>query len=412
MIEFLLTGKVRKVARDYLSLMKEKNSYAPLSPDSKKYPLSHLRETQVFGVLLFRTPSGEDGKLFSYSGSINGSYEIPGYVPPCFSLNEFKKTVDINDKRIHELTSLIENGDTALKEERARLSNETLERLHQIYTFYTWEGKKIHGLPPSCPTGTGECAGLKLINWALKKGYEIKGLAEFRLSGEFYTPCKERCALLLPRMLGLDILYADEDIALINKPSGLLSVPGRGEDKIDSVSYRFHKLFPSSPKECFVHRLDMDTSGLIIMAFNEKAKKNLNLQFENRTVKKTYIALLEGKLSDDKGIIDLPHRLDVDNRPYQVVDYINGKKAITYWEKLGLIYIDKKPYTKVHFFPLTGRTHQLRVHAAFALMHPIKGDRLYGKNEDGERLYLHAESICFIHPGTNLPMVFCVSSPF
>ena len=156
----------------------------------------------------------------------------------------------------------------------------------------------------------------------------------------------------------------------------------------------------------------MDTSGLLILAFNKESVKKLSLQFEKREVHKTYIALLEGVIKENSGIIDLPMRLDVDNRPYQIVDFENGKSAITRWEKLCVAWIGDDKYTKVRFFPETGRTHQLRVHASYGLKHPIKGDRLYGHRKDGERLYLHAESITFRHPRTGEEMTFTSQASF
>lgn len=410
MHEFLLTQRAKEIANELLDIFKSSGSYS--IPSSSDYPLSDLRETQMFGVLIARLEDGSEKIIYGYSGSIKGSYSIPGYISPCFSINEFNRIVDINDKEIHILSDRIEKGETNLVERRARLSNETLKRLKQIYTFSTYLGERFSEIPEKAPTGTGDCAGLKLINHALRKGWEIKGLAEFRLDGTFYPPCEERCGLLLPRMLGLKFLYADEDIAVIDKPEGLLSVPGRGPEKIDSASYRFHKLFPSSPEQCFVHRLDMDTSGVLILAFNKESVKNLSLQFEKREVEKSYVALLEGVIKEDGGIIDLPMRLDVENRPYQIVDFQQGKSAITRWEKLGITWIGDDKFTRVRFFPETGRTHQLRVHSASGLKHPIKGDRLYGHRVEGERLCLHAESITFNHPRSGERLTFSSTPDF
>lgn len=410
MYSFLETERAKSVALELLSSFKESSSYS--IPSSSEYPLTDLKSTQMFAVLIAKTKDGDEKIIYGYSGSIKGSYEVPGYVPPCFSLSRFNEIVAINDKKIHELSERIEKGEKELIAERARLSNETLARLKEIYTFSSWNGEKIHGLPSDCPTGTGECAGLKCINWALRRGWEIVGLAEFSLDGAFHAPCDERCGLILPRIFGLDIIYADEDIAVINKPAGLLSVPGRGIEKLDSASYRFHTLFPSSPKECFVHRLDMDTSGLLIMAFNKEAHKKLSLEFEKKIVKKTYTALLEGVLLEEGGEIDLPIRLDVDNRPYQIVDFEQGKAAKTRWERTGIVKYKGEAATRVRFYPETGRTHQLRVHAASGLKHPIIGDRLYGHNRYNERLTLHAESITFIHPRSGEEMTFTVRAAF
>ena len=411
MESFLLTNEVKSKALELIKTFQENNSYS-IPSDSKNYPLSELRDTQMFGILYARLEDGSIKTLYGYSGSIKGSYTVPGYVPPCFSVNEFQRIVDINDKEIHELTDRIENGEKDLIAKRAELSNDTLERLKKIYTFSTYSGERFSTLPEKAPTGTGDCAGLKLINYALRKGWEIVALAEFKLDGSFYGPCEERCGLLLPQMLGLKFIYMDEDIAIIDKPSGLLSVPGRGPEKLDSASYRFHKLFPSSPEQCFVHRLDMDTSGLLIMTLKKENVKKLSLQFENRIVKKSYVALLEGVIKENSGIINLPMRLDVDNRPYQIVDFDHGKEAITKWEKINVTRLGDMLCTRVRFFPQTGRTHQLRVHSASGLKHPIVGDRLYGHNDHGERLYLHAESITFIHPNSGEEITFTSQPQF
>ena len=208
-------------------------------------------------------------------------------------------------------------------------------------------------------------------------------------------------------MLGLRFIYADGCIAVADKQAGMLSVPGKGDDKLDSVSYRFHRLFPSSPEQCFTHRLDMDTSGLLVLAFSREAHRSVSMQFEARTVRKEYEALLEGTLEEDEGLIDAPMRLDPERRPLQVVDHIQGRKAITRWRKLEAY----GNCTRVRFYPETGRTHQLRVHSAY-IGHPILGDRLYGTRAPGERLCLHAKTLGFTHPVTGNEMSFSSTTPF
>ncbi|MBQ0071549.1 MAG: RluA family pseudouridine synthase, partial [Spirochaetales bacterium] len=175
---------------------------------------------------------------------------------------------------------------------------------------------------------------------------------------------------------------------------------------------RFHTLFPSSPEQCHVHRLDMDTSGLLVLAFHKEALKNLSLQFEKREVQKTYVALLEGVITETEGDIDLPMRLDTEHRPMQIVDMELGKPALTHWERISVNTLEDGRYTRVRFFPHTGRTHQLRVHAASGLHHPIKGDNLYGHQKEGERLALHAESITFRHPRSGEMMTFMSEPEF
>ncbi len=412
---FLLTEEAKTEADALIRRMRETSSVS--FPPSEDYPLSLIKDGNMLGVLIAETKGGERKVLYGYSGALSGVYNIPGFVHTCFSESDWERYMSLYDRKIHELTDLIDSGHTELRTERRALSAEAQKEYEKIFRFYTWRGGRIEGLPPHSPTGTGECAGLKLINTALKKGWEIKGLAEFRYHEDdsplvFLPPCSERCGLLLPSMLGLDYIYLDSDIAVVNKRPGFLSVPGRGEEKRDSVSYRFHELFPSSPEIPHVHRLDMDTSGIMILAFTKEAQKKLSLEFEMRQVQKTYTALLEGIIKETEGDIDLPMRLDVDNRPHQIVDFQQGKNAITHWERVDIEKRDGRFCTRVRFYPHTGRTHQLRVHAASGLGHPIVGDNLYGTQREGERLYLHASSITFTHPGTGERMTITSDPEF
>lgn len=399
---FLETDRAITLARDMAAEMLRTDSFS--FPPSEQYKLSSLNKNTMFGIMICKDINGNEKILRAFAGALNGEYRIPGYVNPCFSITEFRKIEA-------EYSPLIHKAD---EEERKKLSAECLGRINALYSFSTWDGRLI-GLPDKAPTGTGDCAGLRLINTALRKNLEIMGLAEFMIGDdgtiETYPPCKERCSLLLPSMLGLDILYADESIAIINKEAGMLSVPGRGEDKLDSASYRFHRLFPSSPKECFMHRLDMDTSGLLVMAFTKDAHRKLSMAFEARDVEKEYEALLEGVIREEGGIIDRPMRLDVEHRPLQIIDPVQGKRAITVWKRLGVTIVNGRKLTRVRFYPKTGRTHQLRVHSA-SIGHPIAGDRLYGERKEGERLMLHAARITFRHPVTGESVSFSSDPPF
>lgn len=413
MQNFLLTEEARCEAERLCSMIVSSSSYA-IPSDSVGYPIAAIGSRRVFACLIALDKSGSRHVLYAFSGSIRGEYMVPGYVPPCFSVNGFMEAVKESDDAIHELTRLIESGEKGLIERRRELSRDATERIMDLYSFSMWDGRRM-GLPRPCPTGTGDCAGLKAINAALRKGWEIKGLAEFEIvdgNPVFHQPCEERCGLLLPEMLGLDYIYIDSDIAVIDKEAGMLSVPGRGDDKLDSASYRFHRLFPSSPEQPFVHRLDMDTSGLLVLAMNRDAHRRLSMDFEARNVEKRYEALLEGIVEESEGVIDLPIRLDVDNRPYQIVDHVNGKRAVTRWKRTGIETHYGRKCTRVIFFPETGRTHQLRVHSASGLGHPILGDRLYGTRNEGERLCLHASSIVFTHPTSGERMEFSAPSPF
>ncbi|MBC8206702.1 MAG: RluA family pseudouridine synthase [Kiritimatiellales bacterium] len=200
------------------------------------------------------------------------------------------------------------------------------------------------------------------------------------------------------------IVYHDDDIVVICKPSGLLSVPGKGPENQDCVAARVKEQFPDCPDHPEVHRLDMDTSGLMVLTRTKEAHRELSRQFHDRETQKRYIALLDGELPEESGTIKLPFRLDVDNRPMQIYDPVHGKLGITHWRTLAL----ENGKTRVEFIPITGRTHQLRVHAAseHGLGTPIVGDRLYGTGTAPGQLKLHAAFLSFTHPTTGKKLEF------
>jgi tRNA pseudouridine32 synthase/23S rRNA pseudouridine746 synthase len=202
------------------------------------------------------------------------------------------------------------------------------------------------------------------------------------------------------------IVYEDDYLALVNKPAEFLSVPGKQVK--DSVDARMKALYPEATGPLVVHRLDMSTSGLLLIAKTAEIHKELQSQFIKRKVQKRYIALLDGSITEDNGIIDLPLRVDLDNRPNQLVCYEHGKSAQTKWE----VITRKDEQTLVYFYPITGRTHQLRVHAAHpsGLNAPIVGDDLYGTKAN--RLHLHAECITFQHPVSKEMMTITVAADF
>jgi tRNA pseudouridine32 synthase/23S rRNA pseudouridine746 synthase len=204
----------------------------------------------------------------------------------------------------------------------------------------------------------------------------------------------------------LPIIYEDDYLLLVNKPAEFLSVPGKTID--DSVQTRIQHKYPSATGPLLVHRLDMSTSGIILIAKKKDIHESLQKQFLKRTVEKRYIALLQGYVKSSQGEIELPLRVDLVDRPRQLVCYEHGKKALTKYEVLERT----KGHTRVYFYPHTGRTHQLRVHAAHAtgLNAPIIGDDLYGQKSD--RLYLHAEFLSFWHPITKERMEISCSAPF
>ena len=270
------------------------------------------------------------------------------------------------------------------------------------------------------PAGAGECAAPKLLQYAYRSGLQPVAMAEFwwgdspkneiRRHGYYYPACKGKCEPILRHMLQglqvednplqndshrdteLEILYEDEWLLVVNKPAGMLSVPGKLD--VDSVYQRVRRIYPEATGPMIVHRLDMATSGLLLIAKTKEVHQNLQAQFKNRTVRKRYVALLDGLVKRREGLIALPLRPDPEDRPRQVVDEVSGKPAVTLFETLTC----EAHRSRVLFFPQTGRTHQLRVHAAhpLGLDAPIVGDELYGKK--AERLYLHAEYLAFRHP--------------
>jgi len=208
----------------------------------------------------------------------------------------------------------------------------------------------------------------------------------------------------------LSILYHDQDLVVVDKPAGLLAVPGRGEEKQDSVESRIRALFPGCPVQPAAHRLDMDTSGLMVLALNRATLSQLMALFREQRVEKRYLAVLDGVIAEESGRIELAFRLDPENRPRQVYDPVQGKPGLTFWRRLGV----RKNRTRVLFEPRTGRTHQLRLHAAHALglAAPIVGDRLYGRRLPGERMLLHGCGLSFVHPGRSQRFCFFSSPPF
>lgn len=209
-----------------------------------------------------------------------------------------------------------------------------------------------------------------------------------------------------PPMDPLEIIHEDHEILVVNKPSGLLSVPGKGEHLADCLLSRVQEAFPQA---LLVHRLDRDTSGLIIFGLTPHAQRHLGLQFEKRRVKKTYVARVFGRLEPKTGTVDLPLIVDWPNRPKQMVDHENGKQAVTDWRVLRA----SDTESRVRLLPQTGRSHQLRVHM-LALGHPILGDPFYaeGAARDFARLMLHSEELRIAHPDGGTGMRFREKAPF
>ena len=210
-----------------------------------------------------------------------------------------------------------------------------------------------------------------------------------------------------PQTPYLDILYQDEDILVLNKPSGLLTVPGKAPEHYDSLDYRVRRVWPQAR---IVHRLDMATSGLVVMAMHIEAQRHLNRQFQQRQTQKRYLAVLEGQVTVEQGAVELPLICDWPNRPKQKVCFEHGKPALTYFELLE----KNTDCSRVLLKPVTGRSHQLRVHMQW-LGHPILGDKFYASEQGykkADRLLLHAFSLRFVHPSTANELYFEASCPF
>ena len=409
------------------------------SVERKNFPV-------MLGSLICKDKNNKKIKLFAISGSTKKIKKNKDddliFVDAIVSAEQIEKALEKNDDEIHALTNTINSysGPTevleSLKKKRLELTSQSQKNVFNLYSFYCIDGKK-RSLKEICtnnfpPTGTGECCEPKLLNYAFKNNLQPLSMAEilFRRDEKFeeqdikaIPPCDERCSLILPSMLGIKILYRDEDIIVVNKQSGLLSVPGRGPDKQDCIVNRVKKIFPDCIQQPAVHRLDMETSGIMVLAFTKEAHKNINKQFEEGLVQKKYVALLDGILPKlkipDEGQMELYFRLDIDNRPHQIWDEVNGKKAVTQWKILGVErYTDPHGKTtnatRVLFIPHTGRTHQLRLASAdkHGFNVPIIGDTLYGKCTPGQRLMLHAQYIKFTHPTTGQTIEFTCPAEF
>ncbi|KAL7499775.1 hypothetical protein ACHAWT_007889 [Skeletonema menzelii] len=336
-----------------------------------------------------------------------------------------------------------------LKQRRREKSNSIQTQIFQQYQFLNINGQRKSLLPIFAdtplrrpPPGAGDCAAPRLLQQAFISGLKPIAMAEFwwgesppseiRKHNFYYPACRGKCEPILLHMLqgmnvednpldligkevenkiaSLDILFEDEFIMAINKPNEMLSTPGRHQEH--SIYTIIKDTYPSATGPLLVHRLDMSTSGILLIAKDKDSHQILQEQFINRTVKKRYTALLEGLIvnREKKGVIDLPLALDYIHRPMQKVDYSEGKAAQTLYE---VVETDlEKNRTRIHFYPKTGRTHQLRVHAAHekGLNLPIVGDDIYGQRN--ERLHLHADFIEFVHPVTNETMTFSVKAPF
>ncbi|MEM6752197.1 MAG: pseudouridine synthase, partial [Cyanobacteria bacterium P01_C01_bin.38] len=328
------------------------------------------------------------------------------------------------DEALQPLQEVINDADIRIRElkhQRKQISRQLQSQMHEAYSLMNFLGNtsSLQQLMPQLPTGTGDCCTPKLLHYAATHKLKPLAIAEFwwgestqdKIPGEFYGACVERCQPLMGFLLsGIDssslvkeipIIYEDKWLIAVNKPSGLLSVPGRSHHNQDSVVSRLNNLLSLSDGKNVkaVHRLDMDTSGILLLAKNQEVYRLLSKQFEQRLVNKVYEAVLSGNLNVDRGTIELPLWGNPENRPYQQVNYQLGKACITKFKVVNILN-KQENYTRIEFIPVTGRTHQLRVHAADAqgLGMPILGDKLYGCNLTASRLHLHARELSFEHP--------------
>jgi|TARA_B110000858_G_scaffold106903_1_gene122247 tRNA pseudouridine32 synthase/23S rRNA pseudouridine746 synthase len=357
-----------------------------------------------------------------------------------FFIKELQEYYQAKIEKINLEFKVFEDKIIALKKERKEKSNYLQQTLFSKYAFLNQQ-KELKNLltifnNPAIkpPAGSGECAAPKLLQYAFANNLTPITMAEFwwgsapnatvRHHKNYYPACQGRCKPILTHMLAhtemdanlllenlsekqdLEIIYEDDALIVVHKPAEFLSVPGK--DIKDSVYTRIKERYPSATGPLIVHRLDMSTSGVLLLTKTKEANKALQSQFINRTIKKRYVALLDGNLSKNSGKITLPLRVDLNDRPKQLVDFTYGKPAETDWKIIN----KENGKTRVHLYPITGRTHQLRMHAAHknGLNTPIVGDDLYGKKE--KRLHLHAEFIEFLHPTTLKKMSFTVAPKF
>ena len=398
-----------------------------------------LTEGKMFGVLVVEAPPDTPFPYYflaAYSGLLEGRNDWPYFVPPVFDAQQ----PDGHFKQEERLISTM--SDESQREERRYRSQQLQLWLFDQYRFFNAKGERrrlvdvwqdyhcsesIRRRYPLPPGGTGDCCAPKLLQYAYSRGLKPLCMAEFwwgpspkteiRQHGQFYPACRGKCKPVLTWMLqGLDVdpnpeeihgqpqldievVFEDDWLIVVNKPSGLLSVPGRIGSY--SVATILHQRYPNS---LLAHRLDMGTSGLMVAAMSRSVYAALQQQFTDHTIRKRYVALLDGIPALKKGRIELPLLCDPINRPRQVVDYERGKPAVTDYEMLD--------DNRIALYPQTGRTHQLRMHCAHpdGLGCPIRGDELYGHPSD--RLYLHADRLELIHPVTGEHMTFELPAPF
>lgn len=406
-------------------------------PDWKR----ELSKGKMLGILVVKGTrehyiNKEYSYIAAYSGIVNINHE-GFFVPPIYDLNnpdDFYKEEEKNISAINETltnTSLSPKEIQSLKAERKERSQALQLKIFQHFNFLNQKGEEKNiveifseakrGLPPG---GTGECAAPRLLQYAFSNGLEPVAMAEFwygiaprlevRLHKEFYPSCIDKCSPILKYMLceGKNeddrqcaltqptILYEDADIIVLDKPAEVLSTPAK-DTSLFNVETWLHETHPEVKGPMLVHRLDQSTSGLMIAAKNSASFKILQQGFLDHSIRKMYLAWVEGTITSDCGVINLPICPNPDDRPRQTVDHKFGKQAITRYKVLKR----ENNRTLLALYPFTGRTHQLRMHCAspFGLDAPIVGDRLYTIEQEKlseKRLMLQATEITFVHPTT------------
>ena len=402
---------------------------------------------KMFGVLVVQHPDGTVGYLRAFSGMLEGRWQADGWAPPTFDARardavwlhgeaEMRGLAAERATLEHDLS----DGDTVLAlrtldDARSARSRELLTQIQESYHFVnaTGEVRALREIfaPSQPPGGAGDCAAPKLLAEAYRRGLRPLAMAEVwygapppsgdRRSGSFYPACHGKCGPILAHMLhGLPLdappvfgaaaipvseptlVYEDAHLLVVHKPAGLLTVPGRSSALQDCVVTRLRARYPHVSGQMVVHRLDLDTSGLLLAAKDQATFVALQRLFSLREVSKRYAAWVDGDVRGESGTIDMPLRTDINDRPRQIHDPVHGKAAVTTWHVLER----RDGRTRLALVPHTGRTHQLRVHCAHpaGLDAPILGDRLYGRTapEHGERLQLHAERLSFVHPVTGV----------
>lgn len=430
-----INRRIRRLEEDkkYIDLRSNLTQTTQSAQDALSIAKTQLKEAKDKRELLRKT------------GQLNAKEEAELIRESQFQKAEYKRLERSWKDKIASLQVEAGNWEKQIQElkaERKVRSAALQQQLFEQFRMLNYRGEvktlrdifeqTVHKTPPA---GAGECAAPKLLQQAYLHHWKPIAMAEFwwgnsprnevRHHGYYYPACKGKCEPILRHMLQgleveanpmqqeaergnekLNIVYEDQWLLIINKPAGMLSVPGK--ERQTSIYDLARKAYPEADGPMIVHRLDMATSGLLIIAKDKKTHQHLQAQFKNRSIRKKYIALLNGVVPEDEGTIELPLCPNPLDRPRQMVDTQYGKPAITYYQVLKRT--DK--YTRIAFYPHTGRTHQLRVHAAHpsGLHCPIIGDELYGKKD--KRLYLHAESIEFTHPVNGQSMCITEKADF